>query len=146
MSEPPSGRLRVVLDTNVLVSAAVSPQGKPRRAVDFVVREGLVVFTEATYRELVEVLARPRLQRYLPEGGTQGLLERIAPVASHVAVGEPIRACRDPKDDKFLEAAVSGEADYLVTGDTDLLVLHPFRRIPILTPASFLNAVGEEHP
>ena len=135
-----SRKLRVVLDTNVLVSAAVSPRGTPRRAVDLVIREGLVLFTAATYDEVVEVLARPRLQRYLPVGGAEGLLERLAPVASHIAAGEPIRACRDPQDDKFLEAAVGGDADYLVSGDEDLLVLHPFRGIPILPPAAFLKA------
>lgn len=55
-----------------------------------------------------------------------------------VAVEQPVRACRDPKDDKFLEAAVNGRADVLVTGDRDLLDLHPFRGIAILTPADYL--------
>ena len=143
MSEPPRGTLRIVVDTNVLVSAAVSPRGKPRRAVDLVIRGGELVFTGAAYGELVEVLARPRLRRYLPEGGAEGLLDRIAPVASYVDVAEPIRACRDPKDDKFLEAAVSGGAGFIVSGDEDLLVLDPFRGVRILTPAAFLAAMGE---
>jgi putative PIN family toxin of toxin-antitoxin system len=50
----------------------------------------------------------------------------------------PIRACRDPRDDKFLEVAVHGRADLIVTGDTDLLALHPFRGISILTPAEYV--------
>lgn len=50
-----------------------------------------------------------------------------------------IRACRDPKDDKFLELAIDGRADAIVTGDQDLLVLHPFRGIAVLTPAEYLE-------
>lgn len=55
-----------------------------------------------------------------------------------MAVSEPIDACRDPDDDKFLELAVGGEADVIVSGDNDLTVLDPFRGIPILTPDEFL--------
>jgi predicted nucleic acid-binding protein len=59
--------------------------------------------------------------------------------AEEVFVSAPIRACRDPRDDKFLEAAVHGHADLILTGDRDLLDLHPFRAIAILTPAAYLD-------
>lgn len=59
-----------------------------------------------------------------------------------IEITENIAACRDPKDDKFLELAVSGGATYLVTGDSDLLVLHPFRGISILTPTNFLDRLS----
>lgn len=52
-----------------------------------------------------------------------------------------IKACRDPKDDKFLEAAVSGQATHLITGDADLLVLDPFQGIRILPPQEFLDMI-----
>jgi predicted nucleic acid-binding protein len=52
-----------------------------------------------------------------------------------------VRVCRDPNDDKFLEVAVNGRADTLITGDTDLLVLDPFERIPIITPAGYLSKI-----
>lgn len=51
----------------------------------------------------------------------------------------PITACRDPKDDKFLELAVSGRATHIISGDTDLLTLNPFRGIAILPPRAFLE-------
>jgi predicted nucleic acid-binding protein len=54
-----------------------------------------------------------------------------------------IRACRDPDDDKFLEVAVNGKADALITGDTDLLVLDPLEGIPIITPAACLTKIGD---
>ncbi len=63
-------------------------------------------------------------------------------LAAHpVEVTQAITACRDPKDDKFLELAVSGRATHIVSGDQDLLALHPFAGIPIVTPGSFLAAV-----
>jgi len=55
-----------------------------------------------------------------------------------------LRVCRDPDDDKLLEIAVVGRADYLVTGDQDLLILDPFQGIPILTPAEFLAALARQ--
>ena len=62
--------------------------------------------------------------------------------AELVDITERIAACRDPKDDKFLELAVSGKADLIVSGDGDLLDLNPFREIPILTPAGFVQRGG----
>lgn len=60
-------------------------------------------------------------------------------VAEMVEIRETIVVCRDPKDDKLLELAVSGNADFLVTGDKDLLVLNPFRGVEIITPREFLD-------
>ena len=139
-----TGSLRVVLDTNVLVSAALTPDGQARRTVDLVARRGLVLFSDATYAELLDVLARPRLRRYLPPERAEEFARRIVTVASRVVPVETIRACRDPKDDPFLDVAVGGRADFLVSGDLDLLVLHPFRGIPVLTPAAVLVEAGAE--
>lgn len=62
--------------------------------------------------------------------------------AELVAITQRIAACRDPTDDKFLELAVNGRADAIVTGDADLLALNPFRGIPIVTPAIFVRSLG----
>ena len=136
-----SKSLRFVLDTNVLISAVLSPTGQARRAFDEAVRHGRLLFSESTHAELQEVLARERIQKYLPKAGARHLLLLLEHAAEYVEPDKQIRACRDPKDDKFLEVAVSGGADVLVTGDKDLLVLHPFRDVPILTPAAFLEHV-----
>ena len=70
--------------------------------------------------------------------------ERVAaflvPFVELHRVDTVITACRDPKDNKFLEAAIAARADVIVTGDADLLALHPFRGIPILSPAAFLES------
>ena len=95
--------------------------------------------------ELADVLARPRFIRYssLQEGKT--LLDNLMRQTEWVQITERVQACRDPNDDKILELAVNGRADYIVTGDDDLLVMNPFRRIAIVTPAEFLTiaAPGE---
>jgi predicted nucleic acid-binding protein len=55
-----------------------------------------------------------------------------------VPITTSVKECRDPKDDKFLELAISGGASYIVSGDADLLTLHPFRGIAVITPQDFL--------
>ena len=137
-----SGPLRLVLDTNVIVSAVLAPDGKPRRCLERALGPDLLVLTDATRAELLDVLYRPRLQRFLVASERDGVLARVAARFVRVEPAEQIKACRDPKDDKFLDAAVTGHADYLVSGDEDLLVLDPFRGVPVLTPAAFLEAEG----
>lgn len=88
--------------------------------------------------ELTDVLSRPKFDRYIDISDRQGFLRPLARMAEWVPIVQVIRACRDPRDDKFLELAINGEADLIVTGDADLLALHPFRRIPILAPAAYL--------
>jgi putative PIN family toxin of toxin-antitoxin system len=82
---------------------------------------------------------RKRLQRYLDEDDIQTFIAALTREAEWVDVNEHITACRDPKDDKFLELAVSGHSTYIVTGDSDLLALHPFQGIQIITPSVFLT-------
>jgi putative PIN family toxin of toxin-antitoxin system len=89
--------------------------------------------------ELADVLARPKFDAYASLEDRQQFLRLLGRIAEMVPVVHTIRICRDPRDDKFLELAVNGEADLLVTGDGDLLALHPFRGIPIITPAAYVG-------
>ena len=130
--------LRVVPDTNVVVSAALFPQSPPGEVVDYAMRQRAIIASAATLAELNDVLLRPRFERYLQESRRLEFLQHLEQEAELVAITHRITACRDPKDDKFLELAVSGNASHLITGDNDLLALHPFRNIPIITPAAFL--------
>jgi len=131
--------LRCVFDTNVLVSAFLVPDSKPRRALDLVRRKGAVLLSAAALVELREVLDRPRILRYTRNPLVEPFLAVLARDATWVDVTVTIAACRDPKDDKFLELAVDGRASHIVTGDLDLLALNPFREIRILTPHDFLE-------
>ena len=130
--------LRVVPDTNVVVSAALFPQSPPGEVIDYAMRQRAIIASAATLAELNDVLLRPRFERYLQESRRLEFLQHLEQEAELVTITHRITACRDPKDDKFLELAVSGNASHIITGDNDLLALHPFRNIPIITPAAFL--------
>lgn len=97
--------------------------------------------SSATEQELLITLDRPRLAPLI-SASFREWVERALAAAERVEVTERVVACRDPKDDKFLELGVNGGADLIVSGDADLLELHPFRGIPIVTPADFLHMVG----
>jgi len=96
--------------------------------------------------ELVDVLNRPRISRKygLSQDDIKTVLSLILLRGEAVTPVRSITACRDPKDNKFLEVAVAGQADVLVSGDEDLLVLHPFEGVPILQPFEFLQQLDDE--
>jgi len=129
---------RVVLDTSAIVSHLLLPDSVPDRAVRRAIMDGRLLVSDATMRELAEVLARRKFDRYVSVQHREAFLRLLGQAAEWVTIVQVVRACRDPRDDKFLELAVNGEADLLVTGDADLLALHPFRGIPILAPAAYL--------
>jgi putative PIN family toxin of toxin-antitoxin system len=131
--------LRCIFDTNVLVSALLLPDSKPRHALDVALREGKVLISFATLAELNEVLSRKRFRSYVDEEDVRSFLAALTREAEWVDVEIQIQACRDPKDDKFLELAVSGQGTHIVTGDTDLLALNPFQGIEILPPHLLLE-------
>ena len=81
----------------------------------------------------------PKYDRYVSRERREALLQRIAALVEVVEVLQHVRASRDANDDKFLEAAVNGRASAIGTGDRDLLVLHPFRGIAIVTPTDYLE-------
>lgn len=129
---------RLVLDANVVLSGLLFPGSTPSRAL-LKAQSGAVLASNATLLELIEVMSRARFDRYVELGIRQRLVAEFANACETVEIVSPVRACRDPKDDKFLEVAVQGRADIIVTGDSDLLVLNPFRGIAILTPEEYLR-------
>jgi len=130
--------LRFVFDTNVLVSAALLSNSKPRQALDLALKQGKLLISFASLAELCEVLSRKRFRRYIDEEDIRTFVAGLTHEAEWVEVHVQITACRDPKDDKFLELAVSGRSTCIVSGDSDLLALSPFQGIPILTPQALL--------
>ncbi len=130
--------LRVVIDTNVIVSAVLFEGSHPAQAVELAITECQVLLSAEVEEELAEVLGRKKFDRYLPEEDRFSFLVRFRGISELVAVTERITECRDPKDDKFLELAVSGRASLVISKDIDLMVLNPFRNIPIVSPTEFL--------
>lgn len=133
---------RIVLDTNVLVSAGIRRVSIPRQAVDQALEHGVVLVSEHTIYELRDVLFRPKFDKYVSEQTRLLFLAMLLSQVEIVDITEQVTMCRDQKDDKFLEVAVSGSATHIISSDNDLLVLHPFRNITILTPQAYLT---EQH-
>ncbi len=135
--------MRTVIDTGVVVSAVLLPRSVPRQAVDAAVTRGKLLVSEATVAELDEVLRRPKFDRYVSAEERLEFLAALVQAAEKVEVTALITDCRDRDDNKFLELAVSGLASQVVTGDVDLLVLHPFQGIAILTPQALLTILSD---
>jgi uncharacterized protein len=133
--------MRVVLDTNVLVSAALKQKSMPGMAALLVERRGDLLKSLATEQQLFKVVARPYFDALI-DPDTRAWLKKLMAAAELITIIERIVACRDPTDDKFLELAVNGHADLIVSGDGDLLALNPFREIPIVTPAVFVQGIA----
>jgi putative PIN family toxin of toxin-antitoxin system len=130
---------RLVLDTNVLISAALRNGSLPHHTLLKARMEARLLASDETLAEYRAVLLRDKFDRVVARVLREGLVQEYSRLCTLVPIPTPIRACRDPRDDKFLEVAVHGRADAIVTGDADLLALNPFRGIAILTPAAYLD-------
>ncbi|MCC5639688.1 putative toxin-antitoxin system toxin component, PIN family [Nostoc sp. CHAB 5844] len=137
-----TNNLGYFLDTSVIVSAILLPRSVPRQAFDLAFIQGKVLVSETTLNELDTVLRRPRFDRYVSQEKRLQFLAKFVQDSMLIEVNEIVSDCRDSKDNKFLELAVSGEASCIISGDNDLLSLHPFRDISIITPQAFVHSMG----
>lgn len=130
-----------VFDTNSLMSALLNENSTPGRALKKARETGTLLVSVETSAEYFSVFCRPKFEKYLSLEIRLAFIENIISNALSVEIKEIITACRDPKDNMFLSLAISAGADAIITGDKDLLELHPFREIPILSSFDFLNHV-----
>ena len=134
--------IRAVIDTNVLISALIKPQGAVGPVLIHL-RNGHYVplYSDALLDELLAKLALPRIREkyHLSDADIETVCALLLLRGEAIDPQRRIQACRDPRDDMLLEVAVEGQADYLVTGDQDLLVLHPFEEVSIIKPTVFLK-------
>lgn len=128
---------RFVFDTNTIISAALFSQSVPREALDKALLTGSLLVSDTTILELMTVLLREKFDRYLSREKRELFLAEFLRQTTLIDISEPVVACRDPKDDKFLEVAINGGATAIITGDDDLLVLNPYRNVRILPPRAF---------
>lgn len=134
--------LRVVIDTNVWISGALSREGAPAQLVRHVLQYGLPVFSPSTFAELEARLWKPKFDRYLSMELRQRLLHDLNAASFWVDVPPEISSrsyCRDTDDDKFIHTALAAGAAWLVTGDRDLLEVPPLPDLLILAPADALR-------
>ncbi|MDP2808261.1 MAG: putative toxin-antitoxin system toxin component, PIN family [bacterium] len=135
---------RFVFDTNVVISALLLNRSAARQAFDKAIGQGALLISQATIEELNEVLRRKGFGKYVTEEERMEFITELVRGAALEEITDTVTACRDPKDNKFLELALSGKAVCIVSGDDDLLALHPFRGIPVLTPRQFLDYSWED--
>jgi putative PIN family toxin of toxin-antitoxin system len=132
----------VVLDTNVLISAALSPSGLPAQVVRHTIEQGRIVFSDETYEEFYSRLWRPKFDRYITREMRQSILLDFSNIADWVNIAGKLDLCRDPDNNKFLEVAIVAQAVMLVSGDKDLTDLQEIKGIPIYTPAQCIDAIN----
>jgi uncharacterized protein len=125
-------KFRVILDTNGLISGLLSQSSSPQRVFDYVIASEILLNSEPT-----------KFDKYISLEKRMRFLTSITDRAELVVINSSVDICRDPTDNKFLDLAISGKTDYIITGDNDLLVLHPFKEVSILlSPQDFSNLIS----
>lgn len=141
--------MRAVIDTNVLVSAIILPKSKLGEIFPHI-RSSLIVplYHSNTLAELVRVLGSRRIQKsfQLTSADIDVAVELMVRHGELIVPTDHFALCRDAKDDVFLDIAFAGQAEVIVSGDQDLLVLHPFGNISIIKPHDFLFHLSETQP
>lgn len=126
-----------IFDTNVLISAALVKNSATENSLKKALEFGLLAFSKQTLNELIEILKRPKIEKYLKESERKEFLETITSVSKFFIPINHFEICRDPKDNIFLDLIFESRADYLITGDQDLLVLDSFETAKIISPSDF---------
>ena len=138
-------KLKIVIDTNILLSAAIKPNSTASRALRKAINECDIFISEATFAELVEVIQRKKFDAYFThtEYSRREFLAYFLAFCQKVEISEVITDCLDPKDNKFLEVAIVAEAEMLVSGDKKhLLSMNPYPGIKIVTATEFLGELS----
>ena len=131
---------RYILDANVLVSAVLSPGSTANLAYQKALDTGILLISVETFAGCENVIFCSKFDRYISVARRQKFLAEFRTAAELVSIFELINDCRDTKDNKYLDVAINGSANVLITGDQDLLILHPYRGIlPILSSSDFVR-------
>jgi uncharacterized protein len=128
-----------VLDNNVLISAALLKNSTPDLTFRRAKANGIILSSDEALRELFNVLMKDKFNKYVDVEARLEFLLEVKEISKIIHIDQRVSVCRDPKDNMYLELALSGKADVVITGDHDLLILHPFRNIPVITPKDFLD-------
>lgn len=132
---------RVILDTNLLISRALTPSSLTASAVRLIIDHCDLLVSQAIMDEFATTLNRVQTKGYVKQDEAIALITAYKEMVEWIPIIERVEECRDPKDDKFLELAINGNAEYLITGDKDLLVLDLFRETHILSAKDFIAKI-----
>jgi uncharacterized protein len=131
----------IVIDTNIFISAALSPNGTAYLAFVRAIQNFTIVQNEATYQEIAERIYKSKFDKYISDERREQFLNTIKNQSQFIQTVSQITACRDPDDNKFLELAIDSNAEFLITGDKDLLLLKSqseYQKL-IVSPREFLE-------
>ncbi len=132
-------KLRLAIDSNVFISALLSKKSNPFKVVKFAFENKILLSSDETFAEIERVIFRKKFDKYLSNEERYIFLAKLMVTAEKIDIVEHFNICRDTKDNCFLDLAVNGNVDFLITGDNDLLVLNPFRGIEIITSEVFVS-------
>ena len=134
-------KIKVVIDTNIFVSAFLGSKNAKLILKEIINDEFLLVMSTEQLAEIKEFLHRPKFSKYISVGEVEELIALLSMKVIVPAIYEKITDCRDPKDNMILEEAVYGNAQYIITGDDDLLVLNPYKWIKIINLRDFITEI-----
>ncbi len=131
-----SNNIRVVIDTNIWIGFLIGKilSGLSEAIINNKIR---ILFSEELFDELVEVLQQPKFKKYFSQNDIAEMISLIHLKTDRIEIKEQFEECRDPKDNFLLDLCISGKADYLITGDNDLLVMNPFHGVEIVNYRQF---------
>lgn len=130
--------LRLIIDTNLWISFIIS--NKQNLLDPFLLKKrARLLFSDDLIREIQESIAKPKLKKYFKSNDLEVMLATFEPFIDLIEVKSNVAVCRDPKDNFLLALAKDGKADYLLTGDKDLLDLDKFGKTKIKTISTFIN-------
>jgi putative PIN family toxin of toxin-antitoxin system len=129
----------LVIDTNILLSALLNEESLPGLALKKARTIGTLLISSEIASEYFNVFSRPKFEKYVSLETRLAFIENIISNSFPIEIKEKIIVCRDPKDNRFLELAVTAGASCIISGDQDLIILNPFQGIPIISCADFLQ-------
>jgi putative PIN family toxin of toxin-antitoxin system len=129
---------RIIIDTNLWISFLITKDFSKLDEIIFS-RNAKLVFSQELLNEFLEVVQRPKFRRFFSAKDIEAILETIEEYAVYIKVNTLVEICRDPKDNFLLSLSIDGKADFLITGDKDLLAMNKFGETIILTITEFLN-------
>jgi len=130
--------VKVIIDTNLWISFLISKNYAQLDEIIFS-RKCTLIFSEELLEEFLTVIKRPKFRRFFTQEDTENLIETIQEYAEFVEVKSKIEVCRDEKDNFLLSLSKDSKANYLITGDKDLLELKEFESTKITTMTDFLK-------
>jgi len=136
-------KIKIIIDTNLWISFLISREYKK---FDFLFSSDKIclLFSERLFAEFINVTSREKFKKYFSESDINDLSSKMKKVAKIIRTTTVQTQCRDPKDNFLLELAIDGKADYLITGDVDLLELKTVKKTKIVKVRDFYKSVGIE--